>query len=104
MHIMRRRGWELPEHMATPEHLFFDRRAFLLATGGAAAATMLPAADAFAQRAADAADTDRGALSGEAQRDLQARPAGHRRNPSIPPTIISTSSAPPNRSRVPPRL
>ena len=54
MHIMRRRGWELPEHMATSEHLFFDRRAFLKAAG-AAAMTLTPAA-AMAQRAADAPD------------------------------------------------
>jgi methionine sulfoxide reductase catalytic subunit len=54
MHIMRRRGWELPEHMATPEHLFFDRRAFLLATGATAAA-LSPAA-ALAQRVGDLPD------------------------------------------------
>src|SRR5712691_13433855 len=54
MHIMRRRGWELPEHMATPEHLFFDRRAFLLATGAAAIA-LSPAA-AMAQRVTDVPD------------------------------------------------
>jgi len=58
MHIMRRRGWELPEHMATPEHLFFDRRAFLQATGAGAAAaamTLTPAA-ALAQRVGDLPD------------------------------------------------
>ena len=33
MNIIRRRGWEIPESCATPEHLFFDRRAFLAATG-----------------------------------------------------------------------
>ena len=33
MHVIRRRGWELPERLATPEHLFFNRRAFLAATG-----------------------------------------------------------------------
>jgi sulfoxide reductase catalytic subunit YedY len=54
MHIMRRRGWELPEHLATPEHLFFDRRAFLKATGGMAIA-LAPGA-ALAQRATDVAD------------------------------------------------
>jgi sulfoxide reductase catalytic subunit YedY len=54
MHIMRRRGWELPEHMATPEHLFFDRRAFLQATGAAAIA-LSPMA-AMAQRVADLPD------------------------------------------------
>src|SRR5258708_20088561 len=54
MHIMRRRGWELPEHLATPEHLFFDRRAFLLAAGATAAA-LSPAA-AMAQRVTDLPD------------------------------------------------
>jgi sulfoxide reductase catalytic subunit YedY len=44
MHVMHRRGWELPEHMATPEHLFFDRRAFMLATVAAALAPTVAAA------------------------------------------------------------
>jgi len=52
MHIMHRRGWELPEHMATPEHLFFNRRAFLLAAGAAAAAPVV----ASAQRVSDLPD------------------------------------------------
>jgi methionine sulfoxide reductase catalytic subunit len=57
MHIMRRSGWELPEHMATPEHLFFDRRAFLQATAAAAAAAVaLTPATAAAQRLADLPD------------------------------------------------
>jgi len=63
MHIMRRRGWELPEHEATPEHLFFDRRAFLQATGAAAialspaaAAIALSPAAAMAQRVTDVPD------------------------------------------------
>jgi methionine sulfoxide reductase catalytic subunit len=54
MHIKRRRGWELPEREASPEHLFFGRRAFLQATGAAAVA-MSPAA-AFAQRVTDIPD------------------------------------------------
>ena len=29
MHVIRRRGWEIAERLATPEHLFFDRRAFV---------------------------------------------------------------------------
>jgi len=41
MHVIRRRGWEIPEHHATPEHLFLDRRAFL-AAGGAAAIALSP--------------------------------------------------------------
>ena len=31
MNVIRRRGWEIPESRATPEHLFFNRRAFLAA-------------------------------------------------------------------------
>jgi sulfoxide reductase catalytic subunit YedY len=34
MHILRRRGWELPEHGATPERLAFGRRAALAAAAG----------------------------------------------------------------------
>ena len=54
MHVIRRRGWEIPEHHATPEHLFLDRRAFL-AAGGAAAISLSPSL-AMAQRAADVPD------------------------------------------------
>jgi sulfoxide reductase catalytic subunit YedY len=58
MHVIRRRGWEIPERFATPEHLFFDRRAFLAATG-AAALSLAPGA-ALAQRAADVPDPTQG--------------------------------------------
>jgi methionine sulfoxide reductase catalytic subunit len=54
MHITRRRDWELPEHMATPEQVFLNRRTFLLAAGGAAAA--LSPAGAIAQRVSDLPD------------------------------------------------
>ena len=37
MNVIHRRGWEIPESLATPEHLFFNRRAFLGAAAGAAA-------------------------------------------------------------------
>jgi sulfoxide reductase catalytic subunit YedY len=50
MRIVRRRGWELPDRLATPEALVFDRRALLLGTAAAALAPAL----ARAQRAADA--------------------------------------------------
>jgi methionine sulfoxide reductase catalytic subunit len=63
MHVIRRRGWEIPERLATPEHLFFDRRAFLAATGaaaiGAAALTLAPAT-ARAQRVSDLPDPSAG--------------------------------------------
>jgi sulfoxide reductase catalytic subunit YedY len=54
MHVIRRRGWEIPERLATPEELFFNRRAFLAATG--AAAISLSPELAFAQRIADLPD------------------------------------------------
>jgi methionine sulfoxide reductase catalytic subunit len=55
MHVIRRRGWELPESSATPEQILFNRRAFLGAAAGAAAASMLPGS-ARAQRIADLPD------------------------------------------------
>jgi sulfoxide reductase catalytic subunit YedY len=44
MNVIRRRGWELPERVATPEHLFFNRRSFLAATSAALVAPGLAAA------------------------------------------------------------
>jgi sulfoxide reductase catalytic subunit YedY len=44
MLIKSRRGWELPDSAATPEHVYLDRRAFMAGTAGLAAATILPAA------------------------------------------------------------
>ena len=52
MNVIRRRGWEIPERLATPEHLVFNRRNFLLA--GAAALALAPRA-ARAQRVEDLA-------------------------------------------------
>ena len=40
MNIIRRRAWDMPERDLTPEHLFFNRRAFLL--GGATALALAP--------------------------------------------------------------
>ena len=54
MHVIHRRGWELPEHQATPERLFFDRRQ-LLAAAGTAALALSPAL-AQAQRLSDLAN------------------------------------------------
>ena len=54
MHIIRRPSWQMPESLATPEHLFLDRRA-LLGAGVAAAASLLPGG-AHAQRVADLPD------------------------------------------------
>jgi sulfoxide reductase catalytic subunit YedY len=52
MHVIRRPGWHLPDRVATPEALVFDRRAVL---AGGAALALMPAM-AKAQRAADAPD------------------------------------------------
>lgn len=42
MLIKRRRGWELPERLATPEDVFLDRRAFLAAAGFGALSLAAP--------------------------------------------------------------
>jgi methionine sulfoxide reductase catalytic subunit len=55
MHVIRRRGWEIPERLATPEHVF-DRRAFLAATGGALTLMLTPPGAALAQRISDLPD------------------------------------------------
>ena len=52
MHVIRRRGWEIPERLITPEHLFFNRRSFL---AGASALALLPHT-AAAQRVSDLAN------------------------------------------------
>jgi sulfoxide reductase catalytic subunit YedY len=55
MHVIRRRGWEIPEHLATPERVFLNRRTFIGASIGAAAVTVAPPL-ALAQRIADMPD------------------------------------------------
>ncbi len=54
MNVIHRRGWEIPEHRATPEHVFLNRRSFMAATG--AAAISLSPTIALAQRAGEAPD------------------------------------------------
>ena len=54
MHVIRRRGWEIPERLATPQHVFLNRRVFM-AAAGAAALTLSPEL-AAAQRASDLPD------------------------------------------------
>jgi sulfoxide reductase catalytic subunit YedY len=56
MHVIHRRGWELPEHHATPERLFFDRRSLLAGAGAIAAASAFAPGSAAAQRVADLPD------------------------------------------------
>jgi sulfoxide reductase catalytic subunit YedY len=55
MYVIRRRGWEIPESQATPEHIFLNRRKLLAGAASTAAAIALPGA-AFAQRVADIPD------------------------------------------------
>src|SRR5574342_1384735 len=52
MNVIRRRGWEMSDRVATPEHLVFSRRNFL--AGGTSALAMAPYA-AQAQRLTDVA-------------------------------------------------
>jgi hypothetical protein len=58
MHIICRKGWELPERLATPESVFLNRRAFLNGAASVAAALAVPQA-AQAQRIADLPDPTR---------------------------------------------
>ena len=55
MHIFRRRGWELPEHLATPEHVYMNRRTLMGAAAAAGIAAVTPTI-ARAQRASDMPD------------------------------------------------
>lgn len=55
MHVIHRRGWEIPESQATPEHLFFNRRSVMAGIGALAAAGLSPSL-AAAQRLADLPD------------------------------------------------
>jgi sulfoxide reductase catalytic subunit YedY len=54
MHVIHRRGWDIPEREATPEHLFLNRRGFLASTG--AVALSLVSGAAAAQRMSDVPD------------------------------------------------
>jgi methionine sulfoxide reductase catalytic subunit len=55
MQVIRRPGWQLPEHLATPEHLFIDRRTFVGAAAGTIASMLVPNF-ALAQRVTDIPD------------------------------------------------
>ena len=52
MYVIHRRGWEIPDRLATPEHLVFNRRTFL---AGASAVALLPGT-VSAQRLTDVAN------------------------------------------------
>ncbi|WP_421726451.1 protein-methionine-sulfoxide reductase catalytic subunit MsrP [Bauldia sp.] len=51
MYVKRQRGWEIPERLATPESVYFNRRQILAASGLGLAAAALP-------RPGRAAETD----------------------------------------------
>ncbi|HMK80779.1 MAG TPA: protein-methionine-sulfoxide reductase catalytic subunit MsrP [Xanthobacteraceae bacterium] len=55
MQVLHRRGWEIPEHQATPEGVYLSRRSFINVAAGAAAAAMMPER-ASAQRVTDIPD------------------------------------------------
>ena len=44
MNIIHRRGWGMPERLATPEHLVFNRRSLLIGAAGAGALALVPGA------------------------------------------------------------
>jgi len=54
MFIKLKRGWEIPERQATPEHLFFNRRRFLATGAAIGAAVALVACDDKQEAQADA--------------------------------------------------
>ena len=51
MHVIARKGWEIPESQATPESVFLNRRALLTGAGAIGAGAMLAPGAAFAQTA-----------------------------------------------------
>jgi len=53
MLIRNKRGWEIPESQATPEHVFLSRRSFMAGAGGLAAAPLIGAGQALADDTAD---------------------------------------------------
>ena len=73
MNVIRRRGWDMPESRATPEHLFLSRRSLLGAAAGAAATGLAPNI-ALAQRITDQPDPTIDLYPGQAKRSLHARP------------------------------
>lgn len=55
MHVIRRRGWELPDSAATPEHIYLDRRTLMGAALGVGVAAAMPSI-ARAQRVSEMPD------------------------------------------------
>lgn len=54
MFIKVKRGWEIPERLATPEHVFFSRRKFLTTGAAVGAMTILAACDEKQEAQAEA--------------------------------------------------
>ena len=54
MFIKVKRGWEIPERLATPEHMFFNRRRFLKAGAAIGATAALAACDSKQEAQAEA--------------------------------------------------
>ena len=54
MFIKVKRGWEIPERLATPEHVFFNRRRFLATGAAIGAMTALSACDEKQEAQAEA--------------------------------------------------
>lgn len=54
MFIKVKRGWEIPERLATPEHVFFSRRKFLTTGAAVGAMTVLAACDEKQEAQAEA--------------------------------------------------
>src|SRR6185436_8336006 len=54
MFIKVKRGWEIPERLATPEHVFFNRRRFLVTGAAIGAMTALSACEEKQEAQAEA--------------------------------------------------
>ncbi len=59
MHIIRPRGWEISERLATPEHVFLNRRSFMVGAAVGAASGLLLARSAKAAANPKFADAGR---------------------------------------------
>lgn len=53
MYIIRRKGWEIPESQATPEHVFLDRRNLMSGAAIIGAGTVLPGLSSLVYAAGD---------------------------------------------------
>ena len=78
MNAIRRRSWEIPERLATPEHLFFNRRSFL--AGGASALALAPRMPVRSASPTSPPCRTRppDLYPAQAQREVYARPRHHR--------------------------